>query len=64
MALEIRSIPVLTGETAEHFVREAERNERNPHRKSLRMSFDDVEKIMIRSIANLKAHGGKSPFAK
>lgn len=33
MALEIRSIPVLTGETAERFVREAEENERNPQRK-------------------------------
>ena len=48
MALEIRSIPVLTGETAERFVREAEENERNPQRKALRMSFDDVEKILIR----------------
>ena len=28
MVLEIRSIPVLTGETAERFVREAEENER------------------------------------
>ena len=55
---------VLTGETAERFVREAEENERNPQRKALRMSFDDVEKILIRSTANLKAHGGKSPFAK
>ena len=64
MALEIRSIPVLTGETAERFVREAEENERNPQRKALRMSFDDVEKILVRSTANLKAHGGKSPFAK
>ena len=64
MALEIRSIPVLTGETAERLVREAEENERNPQRKALRMSFDDVEKILIRSTANLKAHGGKSPFAK
>ena len=64
MALEIRSIPVLTGETAERFVREAEENERNPQRKALRMSFADVEKILGRSTANLKAHGGKSPFAK
>ena len=64
MALEIRSIPVLTGETAERFVREAEENERNPQRKALRMSFADVEKILVRSTANLKAHGGKSPFAK
>ena len=29
MALEIRSIPVLTGEDAERFIREAEENERN-----------------------------------
>lgn len=64
MALEIRSIPVLTGETAERFVREAEENERNPQRKALRMSFADVEKILVRSTANLKAHGGNSPFAK
>lgn len=35
MALEIRSIPVLTGETAERFVREAEENERNPQRRKL-----------------------------
>lgn len=54
----------LTGETAKRFVREAEENERNPQRKALRMSFADVEKILVRSTANLKAHGGKSPFAK
>lgn len=30
MALEIRSIPVLTGETAERFVREAEENALHP----------------------------------
>lgn len=64
MALKIRSIPVLTGETAERFVREAEENERNPQKKVLRMSFDDVERILIRSSEKLKAHGGKSPFAK
>lgn len=34
MALEIRSIPVLTGETAERFVREAETNALNPKRGS------------------------------
>ena len=64
MALEIRSIPVLTGETAERFVREAEENERNPQRMDLRMSFEDVEKILERSNSYLKARGGKSPFAK
>ena len=42
MALEIRSIPVLTGETAERFVREAEVNERNPQRKALR----DLNKVI------------------
>ena len=58
MASEIRSIPVLTGGTAERFVREAEENERNPQR------MEDIEKILERSNSYLKAHGGKSPFAK
>ena len=64
MALEIRSIPVLTGETAERFVREAEENEKNPQRMNLRMSFEDVERILERSNSYLQAHGGKGPFAK
>lgn len=64
MASEIRSIPVLIGETAERFVRETEENERNPQRMDLRMSFEDVDKILERSNFYLKAHGGKSPFAK
>ena len=64
MALEIRSIPVLTGETAERFVREAEENEKNPQRMNLRMSFEDVERILERSNSYLQAHGGKSTFAK
>lgn len=59
MALEIRSIPVLTGETAERFVREAEENEKNPQRMNLRMSFEDVERILERSNSYLQAHGGK-----
>lgn len=41
MALEIRSIPVLTGETAERFVREAEENERNPQTRKVIFSFVD-----------------------
>ena len=44
MALEIRSIPVLTGETAERFVREAEENERNPQRRKLVFSFQDIDR--------------------
>ena len=64
MALEIRSIPVLTGETAERFVREAEENERNPQRKALRMSFADVEKILVRSTANFESAWRKKSFCK
>nr|WP_302197868.1 hypothetical protein [uncultured Prevotella sp.] len=64
MALEIKSTPVLTGEDAERFIREAEENERNPQRMNLRMSFEDVERILERSQKYLKEHGGKGPFAK
>ena len=64
MALEIRSIPVLTGETAERFVREAEENERNPQRRKLLFSFEDIDRMMERSRKYLKEHGGKGPFAK
>lgn len=39
MALEIRSIPVLTGETAERFVREAEANVLNPKTEVPRYHF-------------------------
>ena len=54
MALEIRSIPVLTGETAERFVREAEENERNPQRRKLVFSFEDIDRIMDRSRKYMK----------
>ena len=64
MALEIRSIPVLTGETAERFVREAEENERNPQRRKLHFSFEDIDRMMERSRKFLKEHRGKGPFAK
>ena len=49
MALEIRSIPVLTGETAERFVRDAEKNERCAKKERLRMSFENVEMILQKS---------------
>ena len=64
MPLEIRSIPVLTGETAERFVREAEENERNPQRRKLVFSFEDIDRIMEQSRKYMKEHGGKGPFAK
>ena len=44
MALEIRSTPVLTGEDAERFVREADENERNPQRRKLLFSFEDIDR--------------------
>ena len=46
MALEIRSTPVLTGEDAERFVREAEENERNPQRRKLLFSFEDIDRMV------------------
>ena len=64
MALEIRSIPVLTGETAERFVREAEENERNPQRRKLVFSFEDIDRFMERLRKYMKEHGGKGPFVK
>ncbi len=66
MALEIRGIPVLTGETAERFVREAEEMERNPQLRTrkLRFTFEEIDEMMERSRKYRKEHGGKSPFAK
>ena len=65
MALEIKCTPVLTGEDAERFfVREAEENEKNPQRRKLLFSFEDIERMMERSRKYLKEHGGKGPFAK
>jgi hypothetical protein len=66
MALEIRSTPILTGETAERFVREAEEMARNPqlHTKHLRLSFAQIDEILERSRKCMQKNGGKSPFAK
>ena len=64
MALEIKSTPVLTGKDAERFIREAEENEKNPQRRKLLFSFDDIDRMMERSRKYLKEHGGKGPFAK
>ena len=64
MALAIKSTPVLTGEDVERFGREAEENERNPQRRRLLFSFEDIDRMMERSRKYLKEHGGKGPFAK
>lgn len=63
MALEIRSIPVLTGETAERFVREADK--RGKKGKPVHFSkkyAESVEKMWKRSQAFLKEHGGKIEY--
>lgn len=63
MALEIKSIPVLTGETAERFMREAE--ERGKVGKPVHFSkkyAESVEKMWERSKAFLKEHGGKIEY--
>ena len=39
-------------------------NERNPQRRKLLFSFDDIDRMMERSRKYLKEHGGKGPFAK
>ena len=64
MALEIKSTPVLTGKDAKRFIRETEENERNPQRRKLLFSFEDIDRMMERSRKYLKEHGGKGPFAK
>ncbi len=63
MALAIRNIPVLTGETAERFVREAEERERNPRKLRLNVSFDDIDRMQERSRIYLQKHNGKAPFS-
>ena len=39
-------------------------NERNPQRRKLLFSFEDIDRMMERSRKYLKEHGGKGPFAK
>lgn len=46
MALEIRPIPVITGEDAERFVARAEASEKNPHTVQLSLTREDVRKMM------------------
>lgn len=62
MALEIRSIPVLTGETAERFVREAEQNEFHPQKRKLKFTFDEVDRMVERSREFMKKQNGKIVF--
>ena len=50
MALEIRSIPVLYGEDAERFIREAEENARNPKKLKPRFTTEQIERMIQRGI--------------
>ena len=45
MALEIKTIPVLTGEAAEKFLQAAEENEVNPRRERIRFSMEEIRQI-------------------
>ena len=49
MALEIRNIPVLTGSTAESFVRAAEEREKNPRHLGLKVSFAQIDEMTARA---------------
>lgn len=51
MAMEIRPIPVVTGDDAKKFVEKAERAEREPHTVKLTISREEFDKMM--SKANL-----------
>lgn len=61
MAIEIRSIPVLTGETAQRFVCEADNSESSP-KAEMRVTFADVDRVMENARQYLREHGGKTPF--
>jgi hypothetical protein len=58
MALEIRGIPVLYGESAERFIRSAEEAERNPHTEPLAINHDDIERMEERAKDFIARHGG------
>lgn len=54
MALEIRSIPVLTGEIAELFIAEAEENMQNPKKENPRfLSRAQFEKMERRRLQRM-----------
>lgn len=57
MAIEMRSIPVLTGETATRFVDEAEKNGREGHPIQFSQEYvDAVERMHARSLKYAKEH--------
>jgi hypothetical protein len=62
MALEIRGIPVLYGETAERFVREADATAANPRKESLSISKEDVIRMEQEGRDLLKKYEGNIQF--
>lgn len=50
MALELRGIPVLEGETAERFINEADANVKNPKKSRPRfLTLEEFERIEVNS---------------
>ena len=52
MAMEIRPIPVVTGDDAKRFVEKAERAERKPHTVKLSITRAEFEKMMSKAKIN------------
>lgn len=49
MAMEIRPIPVVTGDDAKRFVEKAERAEKNPHTVKLGITRAEFDKMMSKA---------------
>lgn len=49
MATPIKAVPILTGSVADDFVRQAEENERKPHRTLSEEREKEIAEIMHRS---------------
>ena len=49
MALEIRPIPVVTGDDAKKFVEKAERAEKKPHKVRLNVSRAEFDRMMSKA---------------
>ena len=52
MAMEIRPIPVVTGDDARKFVEKAERAEKKPHTVKLNITRTEFDKMMSKAKLN------------
>lgn len=50
MAMEIRPIPVVTGEDAKRFLEAAEHSEKNPRTVESKMTQQEFEKMMAKAV--------------